>query len=442
MNISVPHKTSDLHLLNELKKAGISKQVLQSLIFRLTGLGLIFGLQVMLARFMGPVHYGDYIVIITIINILLVVSMFGLDSAILRFVPAYMAKNDLSSAKGFVKFSYRVVILLSLACSVGLFIFLLAKSKQFNISFSEGFFWGILLIPFLALIYQASAVLRALHKFKTSLMAVYFLLPLTMGLVSLYYYRSHNQLTVDATMLINLSCTIVICIFITRKAKKIFRAKATVETATYNNIKWISVSGVLFLTTSLDLLLSQSDILMVSYFMGNTHAGYYAVAARLATLTSLGLSIADYVFMPKIAALFESRQLIKLQQLVRNSSLQVLSITLPIVCTLFIGGKWILGMFGPQYASSYTVLVILLCGQLVNSFTGMVGGLMTMTGHQRTFFIFYLFAFAIQFLLNIILIPAFGIIGAAIGTSLSMIVLNLCAYAFVKRKMKIKASFM
>ena len=395
----------------------------------------------MLARLMGPSNYGDYAVIITTINLLLVLSVFGFDSSILRFLPSSVAKKDYSSVNGFVKFSYRIITILSLVCSIGLFIFLLLKSKKHNIAFSEGLFWGVLLIPFLAFVYQANAVLRALNKIKTSLLAVYFLLPVLMGLTCLFYYSRYHHLTVDAAMLIYLGCSAAICIFINRRARKAVSYQAPSGSASFESRKWLSVSAILFLTTAFDLLLRQSDILMVSYFLGNTKAGYYSVAAKLALLASLGLSVADYVFMPKISALFESRQLMKLQQFIRNSSLQILSITLPVVFLLILGGKWILSFFGSAFSISYVPLVILLCGQTINAMTGMVGGMMTMTGYQKTFFIFYFFAFLIQFFLNIILIPLFDITGAAIGSSLAMIFLNLCAYAFVKKKLKIKASF-
>lgn len=432
----------ETNIIKEFKNGGgLNRSVFHALLFRLSGLGLIFLLQVMLARLMGPSNYGDYTVIITTVNLLLVLSVFGFDSSILRFLPSFIAKKDYSSANGFVRFSYRMITILSILCSIGLFIFLLTKAKKNNIAFSEGLFWGVLLIPFLAFVYQASAVLRSLNKIKTSLLSVYFLFPVLMGLTCLYYYYSNDRLTVDAAMLINLGCSAVICIFINRRARKVLKEQAPSENLTFESRKWISVSSILFLTTAFDLLLRQSDILMVSYFLGNTKAGYYSVAAKLALLASLGLSVADYVFMPKIAALFESRQLMKLQQFVRNSSLQILSITLPVVFLLFLGGKWILGFFGNAFSFSYVPLVILLCGQVINAMTGMVGGLMSMTGYQKTFFAFYFFAFIIQFTLNIILIPIFDIVGAAIGSSLAMIFLNICAYIFVKKKLKIKASF-
>ncbi len=432
----------ETNIIKEFKNGGgLNRSVFHALLFRLSGLGLIFLLQVMLARLMGPSNYGDYTVIITTVNLLLVLSVFGFDSSILRFLPSFIAKKDYSSANGFVRFSYRMITILSILCSIGLFIFLLTKAKKNNIAFSEGLFWGVLLIPFLAFVYQASAVLRSLNKIKTSLLSVYFLFPVLMGLTCLYYYYSNDRLTVDAAMLINLGCSAAICIFINRRARKVLKEQAPSENLTFESRKWISVSSILFLTTAFDLLLRQSDILMVSYFLGNTKAGYYSVAAKLALLASLGLSVADYVFMPKIAALFESRQLMKLQQFVRNSSLQILSITLPVVFLLFLGGKWILGFFGNAFSFSYVPLIILLCGQVINAMTGMVGGLMSMTGYQKTFFAFYFFAFIIQFTLNIILIPIFDIVGAAIGSSLAMIFLNICAYIFVKKKLKIKASF-
>lgn len=432
----------DKNFLDELRKNGsLSGPVLHALLFRLAGLGLIFLLQVLMARLMGPAQYGDYTVIITVVNLFIVLSLFGFDSSVLRFLPAYISNRENEKANGFVKFSYRTIVFLSLVSSIVLFIFLLSKSKKFNMSFNEGFFWGLLLIPFLAFIYQSSALLRALGKIKTSLISSYFLIPFLMGVSCLIYYYKQHTLTVDAAMLNFLCCAILICLFINRKAGKALKEKVPSEENAFIPRQWISVSTILFLTTALDLLLRQSDILMVSYFLGNTKAGYYGVAAKLAVLASLGLSVADYVFMPKISALYESRQFAKLQQMVRNSSLQILSITLPVALILFSGGKWILGLFGNSFSNSYVPLVILLSGQIINASTGMVGGLMSMTGHQKIFFSFYIIAFVFQFLLNVILIPKLGITGAAIGSSISMVLLNILGYRFVNKKLRIKASF-
>ena len=407
-------------LIEEYKKTGkLDKPVLHALIFRLLGLGLIFVLQIVLARLMGPKNYGDYTVIITALNLLLVVSMFGFDSSILRFLPSALSKGDASLANG---------------------IFLLAKSKKFHIGFSEGLFWAVLLLPFMAFTTQASAVLRSLRMIKLSLLPAYFLFPVLMGVACWYYFSSYNKLPVDAAMLINLGITASICIFINRKAGRVMKEVVETTEVTYKKKLWISVSSVLFMTALMDLLLKQSDILMVSYFLGNTKAGIYSVAAKLATLASLGLSVADYVIMPKISALYESKQFIKLQKLIRTASFQILSISLPVIIAMAVFGKMILGFFGKPYADAYMPLLILLIGQLINAGTGMVGGLLTMTGHHRMFFSFYAIAIFIQFVLNSILIQYYGITGAAIGSSLGLVFLNITAYMYVRKRLRIKAS--
>lgn len=428
-------------LLDEFKKAGKpDKPVVHALVFRLLGLGLIFVLQIVLARMMGPKNYGDYTVIITAVNLLLVVSMFGFDSSILRFLPSSISKGDSASANGFVKFSNRIILILALICSVAIFIFLLSKSKKFNIGFSEGLFWAVFLLPFMAFTNQASAVLRSLRMVKLSLLPAYFLFPVLMALSCWYYYSTYNKLTVDAAMLINLGITAAICIYINRKAGKIMKDVIEPVEPTFNKKLWVSVSSVLFMTTAMDLMLKQSDILMVSYFLGNTQAGVYSVSAKLATLASLGLSVADYVIMPKISSLYESKQFTKLQKMIRSASFQILSISLPVIIGMLLFGRTILGFFGKAYTDAYWPLVILLIGQLINAGTGMVGGLLTMTGHQKMFFSFYAIAIVIQFVLNSILIKFVGITGAAIGSSIGLIFLNISAYLYVRKRLRIRAS--
>lgn len=99
-------------LIDEFKRSGKpDKSVFQTLIFRVLGLGLILLLQILLARLMGPKNYGDYTIIVTVINIGLVVSVFGFDSSVQRFLPYSLQSNKLSKANGFLKFSGITVFL-------------------------------------------------------------------------------------------------------------------------------------------------------------------------------------------------------------------------------------------------------------------------------------------------------------------------------------------
>ncbi len=420
--------------------AVMRKSIAQSLLIRSVGLGLIFLSQILLARLMGVKGYGEYTVIITALNFVVVISLFGLDTSVLRFLPSYLQKKDYSAAHGFIRFSYRLISVMAVICATGVFLFLLSNSKKYNISFSEAVFWSVLVVPFLVFVNQASSVLRALQKVKASLLPAYFLLPVGMGLGWGYYYFTHDKLPVDAAMMINLFITILVFIYIYRKVSSGVNKLVPVAEPRTERKLWMMVSLTVLLTSLLNMLIKQSDILFVSYFLGNTAAGKYSAAAKMATLVALGLSIIDYVYVPKIAALWESHKLIGLQKLIKDASKQILVITIPISVVLIVGGKWLLSLFGPAFTASYIPLVILVCGQLINSLTGMVGGVLMMTGHQRMFFFFYFISFVVQALLNFILIPKFGIIGAAIGTATAIVILNFLGYIYIRKKIHISAS--
>ena len=108
---------------------------------------------------------------------------------------------------------------------------------------------------------------------------------------------------------------------------------------------------------------------------------------------------------------------------------------------LVIFGPWMLGLFGEAFVPLYSVMMLLCIGQLVNALCGPVMYLLNMTGHeviaQRTMLI----AMLVNLMANIILIPLMGLMGAAIATSLSMVLWNVWALVAVRRHTGIRTVF-
>ncbi len=431
-------------LVTELKNSPENsgfKITSQTFVIRLLGLGLIFLNQALLARLMGAKGYGNYTVIFTWLNFLTVFSMIGFDTSVLRFYPSLTAGQQWNKLKGFLRFTKRIVLLLAIISSIAMLLFLLYSSNRYSISFSEALFWAIFLLPFLAFINYYSAVLRALHKIKTSLLPFYILIPVSVSIACVVYYRLNNdQLKVDAAMFIYLCCAIVVCIFISGRLRKEVRPQVRDVEPEYERKKWFTVSVTLFIITLITLVLKRVDILFISYYFGNTHAGIYAVAAMISSFVPFGLSVVDYVFAPRISELFESKQQEKLQSMITNTSKIILIITLPITLIMIFFGKFILELFGTAFIASYLPLIILTAGQLVNAWTGMVAAMMTMTGNQRIFLLVYILAGILDVILNFILVPSYGMNGAAVASSVSLAALNLAMYFIVKKKLHIKVS--
>src|SRR6186713_2701497 len=163
----------------------------QTFVLRLIGMALLYGNQVLMARLMGASGYGDYTVILTWINFLVAFCMFGFDHGAQRFFSLLYANQQWAKVRGYLRFSFRIIVAVSVLCMVAWFIFLSNKQSsphaydRYPRTYSEAFLWSMFIIPLLAIVYQGSAVYRSLHRIKLSLVSVYIMLPVGISVTSL-----------------------------------------------------------------------------------------------------------------------------------------------------------------------------------------------------------------------------------------------------------------
>jgi O-antigen/teichoic acid export membrane protein len=424
---------------NLKKHSALNIPMLQSAVFRLVGCLIVFLVQLLLARLMGPRHYGDFLVIGTVMQVTITLALFGMDELAARYIPFAISKNNHSGVKGFLKFSYRFIMLSSFLAGMGLFIFLLLYSKQFHISFSEALFWGVLAMPFVAFTVQASAILRALKKVKLSLLPALYFFPLTMAVFVMMYYNSYQKLTVDAAMLLSLGAIALVSFFLNKKVNSETNPLVKTAQPEYSKSKWLGSSAFLCLASFLGILLQRSDILLVSYFSGNTIAGTYAVASGLAAILSLGTSLVTVKFRNEFAQLLAAKQWKDARKYARDSTFRVLSIVLPAALLLIVSGRWILMLFGSSYTSAFLPMIILISGYLIRSAIGLSPVILQAAGFRKRMIVLQGVSLSFQLLLNSILISKLGMTGAAIGSSIGLILFEFSSYQLVKKKLKISA---
>jgi O-antigen/teichoic acid export membrane protein len=419
----------------------------QTFVLRMLGMALLYGNQVLMARLMGAAGYGDYTVILTWINFLVAFCMFGFDHGAQRFFSLLFVNQQWSKARGYIRFSFRIILVVSVLCMVAWFVFLWNKQSsqhaydRYPRTYSEAFLWSMFIIPLLAIVYYASAIYRSVHKIKLSLISVYIMLPIGISIASLIYYKLNNgHMRVDGAILMNLLCTFLVAWFMIRSVKLDLRPKYAAAEPAYESKLWITAGLTYLAMNVLTLVIKQADILFVSHYFGHTEAGIYSAAVKISALIPFGLTIVDYVFTPRISSVFAKNDKKLLQQYISHAARIVMFITIPLSLILIASGKYLLMIFGDDFQSSYLPLIILIAGQLVNAFTGMVGPLMTMTGNQRIFLFIYVIASVIDLGLNVLLVPHMGITGAAISSAVSVAVLNVIMYVIVKRRLQIRAS--
>ena len=119
--------------------------------------------------------------------------------------------------------------------------------------------------------------------------------------------------------------------------------------------------------------------------------------------------------------------------MLRQASRQILLISVPVILLLAIAGKMLLGWFGDSFRDAY------LPGDPARRSGGQCSYRhgRRCVEHDRAsphFVLFNLVAFLVQLTLSWLLIPSFGMTGAAIATSTALIALNLLGYTYLRRK--------
>lgn len=196
----------------------------------------------------------------------------------------------------------------------------------------------------------------------------------------------------------------------------------------------ISVS-IPMTVSALALLLMQSiDIIMLKNYYEFKIVAYYSVAMRLSFLISLILMSINAIISPQISKLFFSKNQNELVKLINKSIKINFIFTFPVLLLLLCFPNYVLSFFGDNYNSSSNVLKIILIGQIINVFSGSVGVYLNMTGRQIIFQRILLVALVINIVLNLVLIPVLGMVGAALSTSISIIVWNIAGTVYVFKK--------
>jgi O-antigen/teichoic acid export membrane protein len=197
----------------------------------------------------------------------------------------------------------------------------------------------------------------------------------------------------------------------------------------------ISLSLPMFMATTMTIIIGQTGVIILGIFKSATEVGYYSIAVRLSTLTAFVLAAINSIAAPKFSELYYLNKIDELFYVARKSAKLIFWITTPILIGFVFLGKLLLNfLYGPAFAVAYPALVILVCGQFVNSISGSTGIFMNMTGNQNSFRNIVVFAALINIVVNLLLIPRIGIYGAAISAMMSVTTWNLATLYYIKSK--------
>lgn len=224
----------------------------------------------------------------------------------------------------------------------------------------------------------------------------------------------------------------ILAFLIAAQFSYIWRKAPYVSTSAYRlprekKREWYATMGPLWGAALLHAFVQYIDVLLVGFFLGSAEAGEYFAVVRTANLMGLMLVASTMICAPLISKYVHTGDIATLQRMLRVVSVIITIPTIFAFLMVVVLGQWLLSLFDPAFVTGYTALVVLGFGHTLNALCGAVGYTLMLSGHEGRYFRIMVISYAGVLAFQLVAIPLFGIVGAALGASIGMVVWNMWA---------------
>ena len=405
--------------------------------FILKGLGIVtaFAFTWYVARRLGAESLGIFTIVASVANIGVIIGRMGFNNSLVKLIASQYSKGKYALSNLIFQKSIKLTVLFGFATSTLLFIFAHPIARQiFDKPFLGSYFKlaSFAIIPIII-----SHVIAAYLRGAKEIMKFAFIVDFAHHFFRLIIFAfaiifvMHVGLPVYSWMMSWVLLMITAAIFYIRIAK--LKSLKVVKDNVIGTMPLLKLSFPMFLTSSMHFLLIQTDNIMIGIFAETEEVGIYRVAVQIATVASITLFANRAMAAPKFAEMYEKKDMKGLKHVIQQSTLLVLFSSLPLILGILFFSDFLLSFFGGNFVIAKTALIILTLSQLINSFTGLVGIILIMTGKHVVVQNIMLFCALLNLVLNFIFIQYWGIAGAAIATTVSMTLKNLIAFYYVRK---------
>lgn len=402
-------------------------------VLQVLGVVLAYVLHVVLARWMGAAGYGVYAFVISWATVLATAAALGFPLASLRFISQHIAAHRWADLRGVLIGAPSVVTLGGLAV------------------FASGTAWaawwasdpvpwvlGFACVPLMAQLALGGEVARAMGSIASSLTPGRILRPLlTLLIIGFLWGRSANPaLALGAAVAAHVGAVVVQGLWLYRLVPQAARSVRP----RYQPRLWLTTALPMMVATGIVLLLTQLDLLMVGLLLNEESVGLYSAAAKTAAVIPLVLYALNVAAAPTFAALHERGDTLQLQALASRVARWAFWPSLALAIVLSLASGWILGWFGVSFVAARGVVIMLAMAYLFSAGVGCVGYLLNLSGNEHHNARTLIWAAGIDIVLNIMLIPILGILGAALATTLTWIFVGIRLHHLARRHVGVSAS--
>ncbi|HAX15327.1 polysaccharide biosynthesis C-terminal domain-containing protein [Leeuwenhoekiella palythoae] len=411
---------------------------LRVLILRVLGVIFLFGITLYLTNFYPAEVVGAYEFTRSSLFLIGGVTLLGTDQSILFFSGRFSKPEQ----AGTLFQIYLKMLALLLGVSIVLLGIILAIPKEYYNWFFNDQRSGNLLIKmgfclfFYAVTLFNTEFFRAfdLHEKSELYRGILKQLPFGFGLLILFLFNKHDYV-VEVFLLSFLFCALLSGLEVYLKYK---RLNPVVSRQTSIRFKTVLKATIPIAISAFGFyLLISIDVFFLKRYTNFETLAYYGTSIKIIFLISTLINVMGSYLSVRIADLFVTDQ-VALQAVLKKGVRVIVGLALGLSVILFVFAAEILGVFGAAYQEAVPALRILIAGHFMSTLFGVTQVYLNMTKKQVVLQYILIIAVVINAIINAILIPKYGMLGAAVASAFSVIFWNGCAVVWVYKKDRIK----
>jgi len=383
-----------------------------------------FLITLLLARTLGRSDVGVYSQGFAFLVLLGLLSLSGFRAGLTRYVAVHLAEDDHGALRGTVRLGLGLSGVGSVVLGAGLFFLssTLANSVFDDPNVAVALRFVAATLPAAVFI---DAALSATQGFKTmkpyATVGLIFepatRLALTAGALAIGWglRGALGAMLVSNYVAAALAAVALLRLLAGRpKAKPRYELR---ELFVFSSVSWLASlasAGLIW-----------ADTILIGIYMTSADVGVYQVATRVVMLAAFVMAPVNAAFAPRIADLYQRRRMDSLHHTYVAATSWILRLSLPAFVVCMVMPKELLSLFGNRFVVGASVTVVLAVGKLIDSATGPCGLMLNMSGRPGLSLIDNVAVLVANVLLNIWLIPQYGILGSAYAWAISLGVVNI-----------------
>lgn len=393
-----------------------------------------FLLRIVLARWLGAADLGLYQMVITVQGIAVLVATLGIPPALIKYIAEY--KDNKEKLTQTVSSGLLSSILFGIL--VGILLYALSGTLAGIFHMPElAHLLKILafVFPFNSLFQALTGLLNGLREMKTF---ASLLILQTILMIAFIIAFVRLGFGVEGAVLGIVFSVVGGCIFGLYRSRRFVHL--SLQGFVQNAKKLVLFGSQMFGANVMGLILSYTDIILIGYFLTAEDVGYYSVAVSLSTLFLIIPQAIQTITYPATSEYWSQNNHQALSNMIDKSMKYSACILLPLGLGVgFFSREIITTIFGTEFIYAASPLCVLLIARVIRGSTDVpVGGAFSGVGRPDLTLKIDAISAGTSVGLNILLIPRFGILGAAIATTASLLLGTIIFLALMPRILKVK----